>query len=101
MCGDEVVGRMRPVWGLDEEGEVQGLWRRSGVPGLWIHMGVSSWLGYVEIGLMLCVQETLRLGGSIRNMLRCVSLVCISADTATYAFCAEIKATEEGLRPRD
>lgn len=39
MCGDEVAGRLKPFWGLDAEGEVNGLWRPSGVQGLWIQMG--------------------------------------------------------------
>jgi hypothetical protein len=29
-------GPGRAVWGLDEEGEVRALWRRTGQPGLWI-----------------------------------------------------------------
>lgn len=29
------------MWGLDEEGEVRALWRRTGQPGLWI-MGGSQ-----------------------------------------------------------
>jgi hypothetical protein len=30
---------MREIWGLDEEGEVPGLWKKSGVPGIWVMMG--------------------------------------------------------------
>ncbi|MDT9592721.1 NAD(P)/FAD-dependent oxidoreductase [Nocardioides zeae] len=39
LLGDEVAGRCGPVWGLDEEGELRGVWRRSGHDGLWFMGG--------------------------------------------------------------
>lgn len=39
ICGAGIASRLKPLWGLDEEGEVPGLWRPSGVRGLWVHMG--------------------------------------------------------------
>jgi len=39
LFGDGVAARVGPVWGLDEEGEVRALWRRTGQPGLWIMGG--------------------------------------------------------------
>lgn len=39
LLGDEVADRCGPVWGLDEEGELQGVWRRSGHDGLWFMGG--------------------------------------------------------------
>lgn len=36
LLGDEVAERVGPVWGLDESGEVRGMWRRTGQPGLWL-----------------------------------------------------------------
>ncbi|WP_104107732.1 NAD(P)/FAD-dependent oxidoreductase [Nocardioides sp. 616] len=39
LLGDEVADRCGPVWGLDEEGELQGVWRRSGYDGLWFMGG--------------------------------------------------------------
>ncbi|GAA1827414.1 NAD(P)/FAD-dependent oxidoreductase [Pseudonocardia ailaonensis] len=39
LLGDEVANRCGPVWGLDEEGELQGMWRRTGQPGLWFMGG--------------------------------------------------------------
>ena len=39
LFGDEVAGRVGPVWGLDGEGEVRAMWRRTGQPGLWIMGG--------------------------------------------------------------
>ncbi|KAF8896687.1 hypothetical protein BD779DRAFT_1497248 [Infundibulicybe gibba] len=38
ICGD-VADRCSPIWGLDEEGEVNGCWRDLGVKGLWSMMG--------------------------------------------------------------
>ena len=37
--GDAVADRVRPSWGLDEEGELGCLWRESGHPGLWLMGG--------------------------------------------------------------
>ena len=39
LLGDEVADRCGPVWGLDEEGELQGVWRQSGHDGLWFMGG--------------------------------------------------------------
>lgn len=39
MFGDAVADRVGPVWGLDEEGEVRAMWRRTGQPGFWITGG--------------------------------------------------------------
>ncbi|TYL46344.1 NADPH-dependent L-lysine N(6)-monooxygenase [Nocardioides sp. BGMRC 2183] len=39
LFGDEVADRCTPVWGLDEEGELRGVWRRSGHDGLWFMGG--------------------------------------------------------------
>lgn len=37
--GDDVAGRVGQVWGIDDEGELAGLWKRSGQPGLWFNAG--------------------------------------------------------------
>lgn len=39
LLGDEIADRCGPVWGLDDEGELQGVWRRSGQDGLWFMGG--------------------------------------------------------------
>lgn len=39
LLGDDVADRCGPVWGLDEEGELRGVWRRSGHDGLWFMGG--------------------------------------------------------------
>jgi hypothetical protein len=40
IIGDDV--ECKPVWGLDEEGEICGVWRDLGIPNLWAMMGMSS-----------------------------------------------------------
>ncbi|KAJ5811914.1 hypothetical protein N7474_008215 [Penicillium riverlandense] len=37
--GDEVADRVGDVWGLDQEGEIRTIWRRSGHPGYWFMGG--------------------------------------------------------------
>ncbi|KAH7881049.1 FAD/NAD-P-binding domain-containing protein [Lentinula edodes] len=37
--GEETIELTAPVWGLDEEGEIQGSYRPSGHPGLWFAAG--------------------------------------------------------------
>lgn len=39
LLGDAEADRCRPVWGLDEGGEISGIWRGSGHPGLWFMGG--------------------------------------------------------------
>jgi putative flavoprotein involved in K+ transport len=39
LLGDAVADRCAPVWGLDEEGELRTMWRRSGHPGFWFMGG--------------------------------------------------------------
>jgi hypothetical protein len=39
ILGDEVGDRTGPVWGFDEEGELQGMWRPTGQQGLWFLAG--------------------------------------------------------------
>ncbi|KAF8813451.1 hypothetical protein BYT27DRAFT_7180991 [Phlegmacium glaucopus] len=38
-CGDEVAEKMKPIWGLDEEGELKGCFRDLGYQGLWYILG--------------------------------------------------------------
>ncbi|KAL2827370.1 hypothetical protein BDW59DRAFT_160333 [Aspergillus cavernicola] len=42
--GDEVADRVNGVWGMDAEGEMRTIWRRSGHPGFWF-MGGNLALG--------------------------------------------------------
>ena len=42
VLGPEVGARLKPIWGLDPEGEIQGTWRDVGVPRVWCMMGKLS-----------------------------------------------------------
>ena len=39
LAGDQIADAVKPLWGLNEEGEIHTLWRHSGVPGLYFMMG--------------------------------------------------------------
>ncbi|KAH9970112.1 FAD/NAD(P)-binding domain-containing protein [Lactifluus volemus] len=39
ILGPEVGARLKPIWGLDHEGEIQGAWRDLGIPRVWCMMG--------------------------------------------------------------
>ncbi|OGM44317.1 putative flavin-binding monooxygenase [Aspergillus bombycis] len=39
ILGDTVADRCKDVWDLDEEGEINAMWRPSGHPGFWFHGG--------------------------------------------------------------
>lgn len=39
LFGDAVAGRVGPIWGYDEEGELRNMWRRTAQPGLWFTAG--------------------------------------------------------------
>lgn len=39
LLGDDVAEACPPVWGVDDDGELSGVWRRTGVDGLWFMGG--------------------------------------------------------------
>ncbi|KAL1746643.1 hypothetical protein HDZ31DRAFT_81031 [Schizophyllum fasciatum] len=39
VCGDELTSRVKKIWGLDEEGELQGCYRDLGLRGMFCMMG--------------------------------------------------------------
>jgi putative flavoprotein involved in K+ transport len=58
LLGDEVADRCGPVWGLDDEGEVRGTWRRSGQPGLWFMAGNLNLVRFYSRFLALQILAT-------------------------------------------
>ena len=38
-CGDEVADKIKPLWGLNKEGEINGCYGDLGYHGLWYIMG--------------------------------------------------------------
>ncbi|TFK48074.1 FAD/NAD(P)-binding domain-containing protein [Heliocybe sulcata] len=39
LLGDKAADKLRPIWGISEEGEINGAWRDIGIPNLWYMMG--------------------------------------------------------------
>ncbi|KAI0752533.1 FAD/NAD-P-binding domain-containing protein [Daedaleopsis nitida] len=59
LFGDEIMDKVKPIYGLDEEGEIRGSYRPSGHPGLWFATGdffASRFLSKV-LGLQLKARQ--------------------------------------------
>lgn len=39
IIGAELASKVKPIWGMDEEGELNSAWKDCGVPNLWIMVG--------------------------------------------------------------
>ena len=52
MIGEDIG--LEPIWGLDGEGEVRGVWRPTGHPGIWFHGGELQIMRYM--GKFLALQ---------------------------------------------
>ncbi|KAL4893828.1 hypothetical protein BDV59DRAFT_24392 [Aspergillus ambiguus] len=59
LFGDAVADRVGDVWGLDAEGEMRVMWRRSGHPGLWFMGGNLALCRYYSRLLALQVKAAL------------------------------------------
>ncbi|TYJ56347.1 hypothetical protein B9479_002895 [Cryptococcus floricola] len=58
--GDQVADRCKPVWGMDEEGELNGAWRADpGVPNLWIVVGTLQAARYHSKKIALNIKARL------------------------------------------
>ena len=97
LLGDEMGGKLKPIWGLDGEGEINGAWRDLGIPRLYCMMGAS-------LGLPSCVEGCV--DAPPGNLALCrfhskhVALrTCFSLLTywCTYKNLPEIKAVEERI----
>jgi len=42
LCEPEIAAKIKPVWGLDDECEINSAWRDCGVENLWITLGNIS-----------------------------------------------------------
>ncbi|EAU34342.1 conserved hypothetical protein [Aspergillus terreus NIH2624] len=59
LFGDAVADRVDDVWGLDAEGEMRTMWRRSGHPGLWFMGGNLALCRYYSRLLAMQIKLTL------------------------------------------
>ncbi|EMD41360.1 hypothetical protein CERSUDRAFT_79019 [Gelatoporia subvermispora B] len=55
IAGEDVVKRLKPIWGLTEEGELRA-WRDLGVPNLWYMMGNLAWCRFHSKHLALQIK---------------------------------------------
>jgi putative flavoprotein involved in K+ transport len=53
VLGDAAADRCGPVWGLDEEGELRGVWRPTGHPSLWFAAGNLAQVRFFSLPLAL------------------------------------------------
>ncbi|KAI0364911.1 FAD/NAD-P-binding domain-containing protein [Pilatotrama ljubarskyi] len=59
ICGDDIAARVKPIWGLTEEGELRTAWRDTGVPNFWVMMGNLAWCRFhsKHLALQIKAQE--------------------------------------------
>jgi len=87
LLGPEVGARLKPIWGLDPEGEIQGVWRDVGIPHVWYMMGkifLFSWNGTTNSPL---TQGTLQCAGPSRHTSLCVSCFSFFFSYARECLC--------------
>lgn len=71
LCGSEIASRVKPIWGLNEEGEIRGIWRDRGVPNLWYMLGMRMRMNEIctmRRNELNGTQEIFKCAVSIRNM---------------------------------
>ncbi|OBZ79359.1 putative indole-3-pyruvate monooxygenase YUCCA8 [Grifola frondosa] len=56
IVGEKVASQIKPLWGLNEEGELRTVWRDTGVPNLWFMMGNLSWCRFHSKHLALQIK---------------------------------------------
>lgn len=57
MCGDvDIKDKIKPIWGLDKDGEIRSVWRDSGVENMWIMMGNLGTARYYSRHLALQIK---------------------------------------------
>lgn len=104
LLGEELGSKVKPLWGLSPEGELQGLWRDCGVPNLYVVLGnihalLSLWCTVTELvsisgNLALC-----RFHSSHIALRECSTPGLVNSGFFSYLYhiYAEIKAKEVGL----
>ena len=66
--GPEVGAHLKPIWGLDPEGEIQGVWRDVGIPHVWYMMGKISLFSWNRTTNPPLTQGTLQCADSSRHV---------------------------------
>ncbi|KAF9236327.1 hypothetical protein BU15DRAFT_77043 [Melanogaster broomeanus] len=56
ICGPDVADKTAPVWGMDEEGQVSGVWRYCGHDGLWFGVGFLAFSRFHSLHLAMQIK---------------------------------------------
>ncbi|PPQ75216.1 hypothetical protein CVT24_010175 [Panaeolus cyanescens] len=59
LVGPNVAPRVKPLWGLNEEGELRGAWREVGLPGLWCMLGNLAFARFHSMHVALQIKAML------------------------------------------
>ncbi|KAF5380611.1 hypothetical protein D9615_004633 [Tricholomella constricta] len=59
VCGPSIADQLLPVWGLDQEGELNSTWKSSGHEGLWIGVGNLAMCRFYSGVLALQIKASL------------------------------------------
>ena len=98
LVSESIAKRFAPIWGINDEGELNSVFRYSGVSGLYFAMGKHQDAGenaaYV---LTYLLQLTSNKPASTQSCLPSVSIQSIRSIQRIDCFFTEIKAQEEGL----
>jgi hypothetical protein len=57
--GDDVADRHEPIWGMDEEGELNSAWRDAGIPNYWLMVGTLQAARYHSAKVALRIKARL------------------------------------------
>ena len=98
LCEPEIAARIKPVWGLDDECEMNSAWRDCGVENLWIMLDTSNSVegGRVLMDLLLGSIATVR-SHSVPLALRESPGALSFQRSLISVLSPEIKATKEGI----
>ncbi|WVQ84769.1 hypothetical protein IAT38_006926 [Cryptococcus sp. DSM 104549] len=59
IVGEEIASKVKPIWGMDEEGELNSAWRDTGVKNLWITIGTLQAARYHSQKIALRIKARL------------------------------------------
>ena len=57
--GDDAANQCKPIWGMDEEGELNAAWKLTGIPDLWLMAGALPLSRYHSKKLALRIKAVL------------------------------------------
>lgn len=108
ILGPEAGARLKPIWGLDAEGEIQGAWRDIGLPHLWCMIGkpflflegkknYDAQLNVGNFALCRFHSKHVALRTFLSDELIRTHLFRVPADNIAFFFSTEIKAIETNM----